>query len=733
MRRRVREFPLVLALCGLLLTPAQAATPPPPPPLETLYDNAARADLDGTGAALVASDLAAAGWTPGRTLTLRGARLTWPRRPPGARDNVRAAGQTVRVRGRGDALAFLVTSTGGREAGGAGSVTYADGSRSPYRLTAPDWRTGPLGATVLALPHIATPGGLLAERARLYVVTVPLVRGREVASVRLPVAPRLHVFALAVRESSPGWTGTWAAATSGRPAVGPWTGRTLRLVVHVSTGGRWVRLRFDNTFAPAPVRIGAATVALRAAGAAGARTVAVPPGPGVHPAARPDTGTVTRTAPAPVGFGGRRGVDVPAETRTVGDPLAFAVPDGSAGGRKGAVAQGAPVPVGFTGERGLRVPAEARTVGDPPVFPVPDGSAGGRKGAVTQGAPAPVGFTGERGLHVPAGARTVGDPPVFPVPDRSAGGRAGAVAQGAPVPVGFGGERGVEVPAGAQVVSDPLAFAVPDGGDLLVSLHLPGTVASVPLHGLAVQRSYVSEPGDHTADAGGTAYTGTITTWPLLTGVDVAGGPGSVVLLGDSITDGDRSTVDAGRRWPDALAARLRAQHAVPRFGVLNAGIAGNRVLADRYPGDGVSTVVAGVSALHRLDRDVFAQTSVRTLVVFEGINDLRARATAAEVIAGLREIAERARERGVRVLGATLPPCGGSARCTPAVETERAALNAWIRDAGAFDGVLDFDRALRDPAAPARMLPAYDSGDHLHPGDAGYAALAEAVDLGAL
>ncbi|MFF4659753.1 SGNH/GDSL hydrolase family protein [Streptomyces sp. NPDC001381] len=688
MRRRVREFPLVLALCGLLLTPAQAATPPPPPPLETLYDNAARADLDGTGAALVASDLAAAGWTPGRTLTLRGARLTWPRRPPGAPDNVRAAGQTVRVRGRGDALAFLVTSTGGREAGGAGSVTYADGSRSPYRLTAPDWRTGPLGATVLALPHIATPGGLLAERARLYVVTVPLVRGREVASVRLPVAPRLHVFALAVRESSPGRTGTWAAATSGRPAVGPWTGRTLRLVVHVSTGGRWVRLRFDNTFAPAPVRIGAATVALRAAGAAGARTVAVPPGPGVHPAARPDTGTVTRTAPAPVGFGGRRGVDVPTEARTVGDPLAFAEPDGSPGGRKGAVTHGAPAPVGFTGERGLHVPTEARTVGDPPVFPVPDGSAGGRKGAV---------------------------------------------AQGVPVPVGFGGERGVEVPAGAQVVSDPLAFAVPDGGDLLVSLHLPGTVASVPLHGLAVQRSYVSEPGDHTADAGGTAYTGTITTWPLLTGVDVAGGPGSVVLLGDSITDGDRSTVDAGRRWPDALAARLRAQHAVPRFGVLNAGIAGNRVLADRYPGDGVSTVVAGVSALHRLDRDVFAQTSVRTLVVFEGINDLRARATAAEVIAGLREIAERARERGVRVLGATLPPCGGSARCTPAVETERAALNAWIRDAGAFDGVLDFDRALRDPAAPARMLPAYDSGDHLHPGDAGYAALAEAVDLGAL
>jgi lysophospholipase L1-like esterase len=136
------------------------------------------------------------------------------------------------------------------------------------------------------------------------------------------------------------------------------------------------------------------------------------------------------------------------------------------------------------------------------------------------------------------------------------------------------------------------------------------------------------------------------------------------------------------------------------------------------------------VSALNRLDRDVFAQTSVRTVVVFEGINDLLDGTTAQQVIAGLREIAERARLRRVRVLGATLLPCGGFGTCTPAVDAERSAVNAWIRHAGAFDDVLDFDRALRDPAAPARMLPGYDSGDHLHPGDAGYAALAESVDL---
>ncbi|MFI7499947.1 SGNH/GDSL hydrolase family protein [Streptomyces sp. NPDC049687] len=564
----------MLALCGLLLSPAQAATPPAPPPLDALYDNTAAVDLDGAGGFLPASDLAAAGWRPGRTLIVQGARLTWPRRPPGAPDNVRATGQTVRAGGHGDALAFLVTGTGGREVGGAGSVTYADGSRSPYWLAAPDWRTGPLATKALALPHVGTPRGLLAEAARLYVVTVPLARGREVVSVRLPVAPRLHVFALAVREASPGWTGTWAAATSGQPAVGPWTDRTLRLVVHTSAGGRRLRLRFDNTFASAPVRIGAATVALRA--------------------------------------------------------------------REAAVA-------------------------------------------------------------------------------------------GTPVPVSFGGLRSVEVPAGTQALTDPMGFPVPAGADLLVSFHLPGPVVSAPLHGLAVQRSYVSEPGDHTADVGATAYTATVTHWPLLTGVDVGGGPGAVVLLGDSITDGAGSTVDADRRWPDALAGRLRGQHAVPRYGVLNAGIAGNRVVTDRYPGDGVSAVVSGVSALHRLDRDVFAQTAVRTLVVFEGINDVRSGTTAFEVIAGLREITGRARERGVRVLGATLPPCGGSRNYTAAMEAERAAVNAWIRDAGAFDAVLDFDRALRDPAAPTRLLPGYDSGDHLHPGDAGYAALADAVDLGVL
>ncbi len=584
MRRHIWGTAAVLALLAGAVPGASArstAASPRPLPLERLFDNRAvsddarpgAADFDGAGGSLSARDLRAAGWTPGRSLDLDGARLARARTRPGERDNVRADGQSVRVRGRGDALAFLVAGTGGA-ASGTGTVRYRDGSLSSYRLTAPDWRSGPLATKAVALPHINTPGGQLAEKARLYVVTVPLVRGREVASVTLPPdpgSPDLHVFALSVRARTQGWTGSWSAASAGYTAVGPWSDRTVRLVVHTSAGGPRVRVRLANTFAAAPVRIGAATVAVQ---------------------------------------------------------------------------------------------------------------------------------------------------------------RAGATATGVPRRLSFRGRAGTEIPAGARAVSDPLDFRVPADTNLLVSFHLPGPVATAPVHSQAVQRSYVSGPGDHAADASPAAYSSTITTWPLLTGVDVGGGPGSVVLLGDSITDGVKSTPDANRRWPDVLATRLLNQSRVPRYGVLNQGISANRVGADRYPGDGVSTDTGGVSALHRLDRDVLAQTSARTVVVFEGVNDVRWEASAREVIAGLREIAERSRARGLRVVAATIAPCEGESLCTAAANTRREAVNAYLRGGGDFDAVLDFDEVLRDPAHPARLLPSYDSGDHLHPGDAGLAALADSLDL---
>ncbi len=217
--------------------------------------------------------------------------------------------------------------------------------------------------------------------------------------------------------------------------------------------------------------------------------------------------------------------------------------------------------------------------------------------------------------------------------------------------------------------------------------------------------------------------------------MDVAGGPGTLIALGDSITDGERSTPGGNGRWPDLLGRRLRAQRAVPHLGVVNHGISGNRVVTDRYPGDGTSTVKSGVSAGHRLERDVLAQTSARTLIVFEGVNDIRAGTKADEVIAALRSIAARAHERGMRVLVATIAPCGGYWDCTAAAEAERTAINRHIRaggraEDGLYDAVLDFDAAIRDPRHPERMLPRYDGGDHLHPSDAGMKAFSDSVDL---
>lgn len=236
-------------------------------------------------------------------LTLLGARLTWrPDGTPGAPDNARAAGQRVRAAGRGDAPAFLVAGTAGTEVTGQGRIGYADGGAAPYRLTAPDRRTGPLATKAVALPHVNTPRGRLAGPARLYAVTVPLDTGRPVSWVQLPDAPDLHVFAVSVRPDSPEWTGSWAAALSGRAAVGPWTDRTVRLVVRTSAGDRQVRLRFDNAFASAPVRIGAATVAVRGEGAA------------------------ARGTPAPVTFAGARGIELPAEAQVFSDPLDLDAP-----------------------------------------------------------------------------------------------------------------------------------------------------------------------------------------------------------------------------------------------------------------------------------------------------------------------------------------------------------------------------------------------------------------------
>lgn len=296
----------------------------------------------------------------------------------------------------------------------------------------------------------------------------------------------------------------------------------------------------------------------------------------------------------------------------------------------------------------------------------------------------------------------------------------------------FNGSPTISIPAGALAVSDPVKLDVAALGNLAVSLYLPGSVVPATQHSLGSQTNHVSVAGDFTASS---TLAGTTTqAYYFLSGVDVRAPKKTraIVALGDSITDGFASSVDANRRWPNRLAERLQAAPGKARLAVLNAGISGNRVLHD----------FVGTNALARLDRDVLVQTGAKYVVVLEGINDigipglfgLSAEVVSAQqIIQGHKQIIERARALGLKVYGATLTPFEGTifpGYFSAEGEAKRQAVNQWIRSSRAYDAVIDFDRAVRDPAQPARLLPAYDSGDRLHPNDAGYRAMADSIDL---
>lgn len=286
----------------------------------------------------------------------------------------------------------------------------------------------------------------------------------------------------------------------------------------------------------------------------------------------------------------------------------------------------------------------------------------------------------------------------------------------------FGGNTSVIVRTGAIVTSDPIPFTVPALGDLTVSLFLPDSARTTTRHALGVQSTYVSKAGDQTASSTFAADT-TLRSWIFLSAVEVTNArvTGTIVTIGNSITDGFASTPDSNRRWPDVLARRLLTTPSAPVKSVVNAGISGNRVL----------TFGAGPSLVARFDRDVLTQPGVSHVIVLEGINDISRgnvdTVSADDIIYGLRQVADRAHERDLVIYGATLTPFE---RLLPENEAKRQTVNQWIRTGGAFDGVIDFDAVTRDPAQPNRFLPAYDSGDHLHPSDAGYKAMGESIDL---
>ncbi|MER6352564.1 SGNH/GDSL hydrolase family protein [Streptomyces sp. NPDC001634] len=291
----------------------------------------------------------------------------------------------------------------------------------------------------------------------------------------------------------------------------------------------------------------------------------------------------------------------------------------------------------------------------------------------------------------------------------------------------FSGATSVTVPAGQDRVSDPVPLSVPADANLLVTVHSPADCGPATYHRTALQTNFLARNGDRTTDTSGAAYTTTVSHWYYVTGVDVLrpAAAGSVVAFGDSLTDGTGSSPGTNHRWPDRLSERLRALPASRRPGILNAGISGNRLLLD-----GV-----GPSALARLDADALSRTGVRTVIVLEGVNDIEGtppQTDPAAFVRAYRRIVAGAHIHGIRVIGATLTPFGGHRGWTPAREGLRHEVNGLIRS-GLFDGVADFDAAVRDPARPDRMRPAYDQGDHLHFNDAGMKALADTIDPVAL
>jgi lysophospholipase L1-like esterase len=315
-------------------------------------------------------------------------------------------------------------------------------------------------------------------------------------------------------------------------------------------------------------------------------------------------------------------------------------------------------------------------------------------------------------------------------------GTGSGIVAGTDRPLHFGGAGELRIPPGGRAVSDPVDLEVPALGRLAVSLYLPRPTAPSTFHWDARQTAWVARGNLVGAAAlpDATRLTARLFLSALLVDAPAAGS--AVVAIGDSITDGNGSTPDTDRRWPDALAQRL-----APRgVAVLNAGISGARLLRDGM----------GTNASARFLRDVVAQPGVKTVIVMLGINDIgwpgapfaphEGPVSADELIAGYRQLIAQAHGHGLRIVGATLMPFEGALQGTPleghhspAKERTRQAVNRWIRSSGAFDAVIDFDAITRDPSHPARLLPAFDSGDHLHPGDAGYQAMADAIDLRAL
>lgn len=308
-------------------------------------------------------------------------------------------------------------------------------------------------------------------------------------------------------------------------------------------------------------------------------------------------------------------------------------------------------------------------------------------------------------------------------------GNGAAPSRGTERRVTFMGARSVTIPPHADVYSDPVALRIPPQSNLVVDMYLPGPTGPATEQLLAYQTNYYAL-GDRAGETSAQDFTHMFHSWYFLAGVDVSGTParGSVVAFGDSITVGAGGKLNANDRWPDFLAARLLAQPAGEQLGVLNSGISGNRIL--------LSHPFFGVDALARLDADVLSQSGVVSAIVLLGINDIQEdphQYDARHIEFGLQQIVVEARAHGLRVTGCTITPYEGWQTYDAAGEATRLAVNEFIRHSGTFDAVADFDAAVRDPQDVHRLLPAFDSGDHLHPNAAAHRVMAAVIDLKSL
>jgi lysophospholipase L1-like esterase len=302
----------------------------------------------------------------------------------------------------------------------------------------------------------------------------------------------------------------------------------------------------------------------------------------------------------------------------------------------------------------------------------------------------------------------------------------------------FGGSPTAVMNKGAELLSDPVNLRVGDLSTLVISVYYPTATGPTTWHASSTQQNLFG-PGDLTSATDGTAYVTTrACCWTFLSGVDVQTdhSDGAIVVLGDSIADGLLSTLNGNNRWPDQLAERLAADHRHDMPGVLNVGMAGNRLLHDGTDpilgGPGVEQL--GVNALARLNEDVFGQTQPSVVITHLGVNDIwMDNATADQIIAALKQINSQLHEHGIRSLGATITPYEGFATpggWTPEKEATRQTVNSWIRGNHEFDGVIDFDLAVRDPESPGKIKAGFDGGDHIHMSDAGYQAMADSIPL---